>query len=115
MVRKVGFGQTEKKSKPSVADRYVEEFRAKSRHQKTNEAAAAKTPLMARIAIVTFLLIWLTGWTAGVITVAVILISDGFDIFLIIWEILAIGGWIIAVFALIQTIKGKTIVSKKRS
>ncbi|MEM7440410.1 MAG: hypothetical protein AAF393_12485 [Pseudomonadota bacterium] len=108
MVRRVGFDNGAPKK--GVADKVLDDFRAKSRAEKAAEAAEAKAkaerPRRQWFPII-FLTFWLTGWTGGIFLVIGIITSGQGDGGLFAWLSFAILGWVVAVFVLIKLIRNK--------
>ena len=110
MVRKIGFDQERKPRKKSVADQYLDEFRAKARdkRQLSERLVAQKdAPVRTRSwPTILFLCVWLVAWTAAIVFVGMLILSGEGPVFLIIWEIAAVIGWFVAVFILRAQLRG---------
>ena len=113
MARRIGSDGARDKRIPSIADQHLDSFRAKARAKKKAKAAAKAATsakirdLTFRIPRIIFLLVWLLGWSAGVLFVAVMMFTGKGNLFLVVWEIFAVFGWYAGFRALINTIKGK--------
>lgn len=120
MVRKVGF--EDGSSRKSVADRVLDEHRAKARARRAAEAEAKAEARnrpasattgggVARGFKIVFLLVWLTLWTGGVLMVAFVILSGevhaGPLIFMLIWEAFAIFAWVAVVRSLLRLVRGQ--------
>lgn len=123
MVRKVGF-EDERPDK-GVADRVLDQHRAKARARKAAEAREraeaterrkGSTPAngrstFGRVFGILFLTVWLTLWTGGIVMVAFIVLSGdvhaGPLVFMLIWEVIAIFAWFAAVRSLIRMFRGQ--------
>lgn len=109
MARKIGFSQPDTEAKKSIADSYLDEFRQRHNHGlKPDPNASAPKHKRNWFAIV-FLGIWLTAWSCGMLMVSGILLTGNGEPFLFIWLTAASVGWVIAVYVLVQQIKGKPV------
>lgn len=112
MVRKVGFDTGE--DRKSVADRVLDEHRAKAR-AKDAVAKQAEMEELAREAArpkrqwfpIIFLTVWLTGWSGAIYAVISVILSGERDGGLYLWLGFAIIGWLMAVFFLVMLIRNK--------
>ena len=131
MVRRVGFGDDSpppKKDTPksrSAANprpTLASLSRAK-RDRNTPAAPGAKTPLLARLFIGGFLLVWLTGWSAGIVFALGAFLGEFVDFgpgdifvkgFLFVWISFALIGWWFAARALLRVLRGQPLQAAKR-
>ena len=115
MARKIGFERPDTEPKKSIADSYLDEFRKKHNHKLSPNAQP--TPKAAKVkrnwVVILFLSFWLTGWSIGIVTVLMLITSGSTDSFLFIWVGFALLGWFVAVYVLIQQIKGVKPFQKK--
>ena len=111
MVRKVGFEQEKPKAKKSIADSYLDEFRARSAQKRRAEAPVAPSRHRVRRnwVLIVFLSVWLMFWSFGILTVSAIIASGGAPLFLFIWLIAALVGWFVVFVILRRQIKGTPI------
>ncbi len=105
MARKVGFEKPDTDPKKSVADSYLDEFRAKSKTQQQT-APRPKRRVRRNWFVIIFLTIWIICWSFGILLAIGMLIADGPVAFILIWLAAACFGWVIALGALIAQIKG---------
>lgn len=113
MTRKIGFEKADKKvNKKSIADSYLDEFRARTAKPKPKqpESITKSSPRRKRnwVAII-FLCVWLVGWSFGIMFAAAIIASGDAPFFIFIWITAALAGWVIAFFILLGLIKGKIV------
>ena len=108
MVRKVRFSREDTEPKKSIADSYLDEFRKKHNHElSTNTQPSPKaTKVKRNWVVIIFLLIWLTFWSIGVLTVISIVAGGNPEPFLLIWLTAAIFGWIVVVAILTKSKRG---------
>ena len=111
MVRKVRFSREDTEPKKSIADSYLDEFRKKHNHElSTNTQPSPKAAKVKHNwVVIIFLLIWLTFWSIGILTVISIVAGGNPEPFLLIWLTAAIFGWIVVVAILKRMLKGKPI------
>lgn len=112
MVRKVGFDTG--KTRKGVADRVLDEHRARARAKRDAEAAAAQKATDARAArprrkwgTIFFLSLWLAGWSVGVLFVGLLILAGEADTFLYVWEFFALIGWVVVVLILVKLIRNR--------
>lgn len=108
MARKVGFDEPDTEKKKSIANRYLDEFRAKSSTE--IKAKTIHTRVTRDWFTVVFLLVWLAGWTFGILFCVGALVFGSNEaivvIFLFIWAAAACAFWLLAVKALIKELRG---------
>ncbi len=105
MVRRVGFGNREEEPETRKPSRTPS-----TRQPNTNNKSDIKSMAAgARVFQFVFIIIWLIGWSAGILMAFLFLFSDdGFStVFLIFWLVLASVFWIMAFRRLIALIRGK--------
>lgn len=112
MARKVGFDTPKKRQ--TVADRVMDEHRARARAKRdaAQEAAAPDVPEPAarprrRWGTILFLSIWLSLWSVGVFFVGLIILSGEGEPFLLVWEAFALIGWVAVVSILVKLIRNR--------
>lgn len=108
MVRKVGFGNKEQ----SVADAYLDKFRARNRKKREATEIKPKKPrgkVKRQWFAIAFLLFWLTCWSGAMMFAIAFAISPEGDAFLWIWVFFAAIGWLFAAFSLLALIKGTPV------
>ncbi|MCI4664189.1 MAG: hypothetical protein MRY74_05655 [Neomegalonema sp.] len=122
MVRKIGFGDGARREK----DR-AEQSRATDTQPQVGGDAPADRPgksLLGRVLVSIFLMIWLSGWSLGILfaytTLSDILReSDGAldpgAAFLVVWLIAAVAAWFVAAYVLIRAISGAALGRRKGS
>ena len=110
MVRKIGFGDGDGPKK-SVAEAYLDKFRARSRAQARKNtpppSAPSAPPAKRRGTTILFMMFWLVLWTLGILFVAATLFTGRPNWFSIGWLVLAIFGWFSVMSALIAHLRGK--------
>lgn len=113
MTRKIGFSRTDReKKKKSIAESYLDEFRARKSQQttvKTSSVAPGRVRRKRNWVAILFLCVWLIGWSFGIMLAAAILFGGDAPFFIYIWIIAAVIGWIIAFFILLGLIKGTSV------
>lgn len=117
MTRKVGFetGETRK----GVADRVLDQYRAKARAKRAAEQATGDRdardnapgggdarPKRQWVPIL-FLTLWLTAWSGGILLALSLILRGGAEPFLYIWISAAVIGWIIAFGILVRLIRAR--------
>ena len=121
MVRRVGFGRSDEDARRPLRRRSVSSRIDAAADRDDAFPTEAKPPLIGRIFAGGFLLIWLTGWSAGIIFAATALISEWREGetfvsgFLALWLALALIGWVFAVRALLMVIRGERVRFRKRT
>lgn len=131
MARRVGFGddsppkkKATPRSKPLSKPRPTLASLARLRRERKSPGVEApKTPLLGRLFVGGFLLIWLTGWSAGIIFAIGAFLGEfgefrgGGDLFargfLFVWISFALIGWWFAARALLRIIRGEPIQTGK--
>lgn len=109
MARKIGFSRPDTEAKNSIADSYLDEFRQRHNHDLKPDPYGAPPKRKRNWFVILFLLLWLTGWSGGMLLVTGIILSGEADLFLLVWLAAASVGWIFAVYVLVQQIKGKPV------
>lgn len=124
MARRVGFGDSEEKQAESAAAR--KEKRARRDH--AQRAALDERPArrrgddepprregrggVGRLIAGVFLLIWLCGWSAGIVFAFGAMMDEGLSgggLFLIVWLSVAIAGWVFAARMLLRLVRGEPL------
>ncbi|GGA15207.1 hypothetical protein [Neptunicoccus cionae] len=113
MARKVGFSKPDTEAKRSIADSYLDEFRQRHNHELSPDPYGAKQERKRNWFVIVFLTLWLTGWSGGILLVSAILRDGNGDSFLYIWLAAAVLGWGVAVYVLIQQLKGRPLSKGK--
>jgi len=112
MARRVGFGNSKEKRSNLTS---VPLTKPAPRAAKTDGKPMSG---LARVFTITFLGVWLTGWSAGIVFAVTMLFSanDFSKLFLVFWLVLASVGWLFAVKTLLALLRGKEIfgASKRR-
>ena len=105
MVRRIGFGNRKEKPETRTPSRAPSTRRPKARKQTEIEAMGAG----ARVFQIVFIVIWLAGWSIGILMAFLFLFSDdGFSkVFLVLWLVLASTFWVMAFKRLKALIRGK--------
>ncbi|WP_069298871.1 hypothetical protein [Neptunicoccus sediminis] len=106
MARKVGFSKPDTEAKKSIADSYLDEFRQRHNHGLSPDPYAARPERKRNWFVIAFLMLWLTGWSGGILLVGAILLDGAGDSFLYIWLTAAVLGWGVAVYVLIRQLRG---------
>ncbi len=116
MARKVGFDRPDTEPKKSIADSYLDEFRKKHNHDLSpNTQPMPKAPKRKRewVSII-FMMVWISGWSIGILFALGVLMSGTADAFLLIWLAFAILGWFVAVFVLTALLRGREPFQKSK-
>ena len=105
MVRRVGFGNRKEEPENRRPSRTPSKRRSKTKNKSGIEAMSAG----ARVFQIAFIVIWLAGWSIGILMAFLFLFSDdGFStVFLLFWLVLASIFWIMAFKRLIALIRGR--------
>lgn len=111
MARKVGFDTPDTEQKKSIADSYLDEFRAKSARTKT-PAPAPRQRVQRNWFVLIFMVIWITFWSFGILMAIGMLLSGGPVAFMALWLAAACVGWIVALGVIIKQIKGTPVVDE---
>lgn len=111
MARKVGFEKPDTEPAKSIADRYLDEFRAKAKSE-TARPPAPKPKRRRNWILILFMSIWITAWTFAILMAIGMLFSGGPVVFMVVWLTLACIGWIVALVILIRNIRGIPVQEK---
>ena len=112
MARKVGFDTPDTEPKRSIADSYLDEFRAKTATKSPSTPTPVRTskPRVRRNwFVIIFTTVWITFWSFGILTAVGMLLSGGPVVFMTIWLAAACVGWFFALGVIIKQIKGTPI------
>lgn len=109
MARKIGFSRPDTEAKKSIADSYLDEFRQRHNHDLKPDPYATAPKRKRNWFAIVFLGVWLTAWSCGITVVAGVLLAGKGEPFLYFWLAAASVGWVIAVYVLLQQIKGKPV------
>ncbi|MEM7270790.1 MAG: hypothetical protein AAF401_16255 [Pseudomonadota bacterium] len=104
MVRRVGFG-----------DRYGER-RTDKRIETAERTSSPRRSGVSRVFIGGFLIVWLVGWTSGIVFALSEIVEQGLgaaDFGLFVWVAFAVIGWIFAVVMLFRVITGRPLGKSK--
>lgn len=105
MARKVGYGDGKEGKKTSVAERYLDEFRAKVLAAQKPVSSANWRPWLRNL----FLVIWMTVWTLAILIVGPLLSAGEIDApgILLLWCGAAVFAWIMGLKSLLRAVSGK--------
>lgn len=118
MARKVGFDTPDTEPKRSIADSYLDEFRAKATNSRTRAATAAPAPrqkVQRNWFVLIFMIVWITFWSFGILMAIGMLLAGGPVAFMLIWLGAACVGWVVALGVIIKQIKGTPVPHESAS
>ena len=121
MARRVGFGGSEKPERPKRRATAPDDRHSTDGAADLTELAERSLPIAGRLIGGGFLILWLIGWSAGIVFATLMLFSSWRDGdtaaagFLLIWVTFAIVGWVFAVKALRKVIRGEEVKFRGRA
>ena len=98
---------TGKKRKKSVADAYLDKFRAKARAQRQPPPPAGTGKVKRDWVLILFLVFWLLGWSMGMLVATAFVLDGAGGWFMIAWLFVALIGWLFAWRQLYLELRGK--------
>jgi len=115
MIRKIGFGNTERRRGLKTVVQPASEVDGKVGAHATAQDRPRSASKPRSWMIIVILLVWLVVWTAALLIVAGLMISGGGEGFLVllIWEVFGGIAWLLAVRALIRLLRGEPLQKGK--
>ena len=124
MVRRIGFQEDQDNPEKGVADRVLDDFRAKAQAERNAEAAekaerqaemaeagAKAVSIATRLARIIFPLVWLAFWTVGCVFAGTMIFAvdtpAAARVFLVVWEIAALTGWFLVARGILRELRGQ--------
>ncbi len=97
-----------KKGRKSVADAYLDKFRARARAHRQPLPPAGTGKVKRDWVSILFLVFWLLVWSMGMLVAAVFVLEGPRSWFLVIWLFFALIGWLFAWRQLYLELRGKS-------